>query len=67
MEASECLLGFDGFWIGHYYDNYWNSFLERTADLGKESWFNISVPVTGTYYIGVQFYNPRMYPFTCRN
>jgi hypothetical protein len=31
MEASDCVLGFNGLWIGHFYDSFTNNYLEVLA------------------------------------
>lgn len=66
MELSDVLLGFAGLYIGHFYDNYYNNYFEVTGDKGQLQTYNVTIPSAGQYFIGMHFYNPRLYALTCR-
>ena len=62
MEDIDFVKGYEGFWIGFYDDSYINNYLEVLSDTGATQTFTFTTAKTGVNYIGIEFYNPRMYP-----
>jgi hypothetical protein len=51
--------------VAYYYDNFVHNYLEVVNDDGTSKAFSINRTVSGKAYIGVEYYNPRMYPSGC--
>jgi hypothetical protein len=57
---------FSGFTVVHYHSTYLNNYLEVLNDNGTIKYYNITIPQQGPLYIGIEYYNPRLYPYGCR-
>lgn len=64
MEDIDFVKAYDGFWIGYYVDTYINNYLEVLSDTGSTQTFTFTLSKAGPAFVGVEFYNPRMYPLT---
>jgi hypothetical protein len=64
MEDIDFVKAYDGFWIGYFVDSYINNYLEVLTDTGFTQTFTFTLNKAGTTFVGVEFYNPRMYPLT---
>jgi hypothetical protein len=62
MEDKDFVIGYSGFWIGYYIDSYINNYLEVLSDAGTTQTYTFTTTAAGTQYVGIQFYDPRMYP-----
>jgi hypothetical protein len=62
MEDCDFVVGYEGFWIGYFIDSYVNNYLEVLSDTGATQSFTFTTTAAGTQYVGIEFYDPRMYP-----
>jgi len=67
MEDKDFVQGFGGFSISYYFDNYVVSYAEllnQAATVAESFSFTLAAGAPSAY-VGVEFYNPRMYPLLC--
>jgi len=68
MEDVDFFQGFGGFNIAYYYDNYQVSYIEALKYDGVQRQYNMVLSASApSMFVGIEFYNPRMYPPTCKN
>lgn len=53
--------------VNYYTDTYKTTYLEVTNDDLSQKTYSFNITTKGEYYIGVEFYNPRMYPAGCKS
>ena len=67
MDANDYVYYFYSFSVGKYYDNFYHNFIEVTNEALTSRTFQFTLPAASKAFVGIEFYNPRMYPLTCRD
>jgi hypothetical protein len=67
MSISEFAQEFSYFEIGKMEKGFVNNYLEVLNDDGSGKAFSFNVTKAGKIYIGLEYYNSRMYPIGCHN
>ena len=67
MRASDYITYFNSLYVGYYRDNYWNNYMLMENLSNTTHTFSVTFTQDQEQaFIGVQFYNSRMYPRGCK-
>jgi hypothetical protein len=68
IEYLDFVQAFSSFSVAFYKDAYVNSYKEILSDVaGTSTAYKFTVTTAGEYYVGVEFYDTRMYPTACKS
>lgn len=67
VDANDYVNYFDEFQIGYFIDSYVHNVLDIQGDTGTTNTYYFNLTKTANTFVGVQYYNPRMYPLGCHS
>lgn len=67
VDSNDYVKYFSQFMVGMFNDNYTHNVLDVQNDNGTTNTYYFNLTKNATTFVGVQYYNPRMYPYGCKN